>query len=30
MVTRDDDLDDRVDAEKVGKEPAEPPGGPPE
>jgi hypothetical protein len=30
MVTRDDDSDDRVDAEKVGKEPAERPGGPPE
>jgi hypothetical protein len=27
-VTRDDDLDDRVDAEKVGKEPAERPGAP--
>jgi hypothetical protein len=28
MVMRDDDLDDRVDAEKVGKEPAERPGAP--
>ena len=27
-MTRDDDLDDRVDAEKVGKEPAERPGAP--
>jgi hypothetical protein len=30
MVTRDDDTDDHIDAEKGGKEPAERPGGPPE